>query len=308
MILAAGLTPAWQQILEFDRLSVGGVNRARSAQWVASGKVINVAIALAHLGADSQALTLAGGQPREAIARELTQLGVRHRLIETHRATRVCTTLVEAGGQTTELVENAGPITGEELADFRAAFGALAAGAEIVVFSGSLPAGVSRSLYAELLEGVAARVVLDASGPELLAALARRPFLVKPNREELARTLQREFAGDADLFVAIDELHERGASWVVVSAGAGGLWVSGQRRRWHVSSLAVATVNPIGCGDCLTAGIAARLAAGEHPLSAVRYGVAAAAENARQLLPARLDPVEVARLADSVVFSEVRDA
>ena len=46
MILAAGLTPAWQQIVEFDGFAVGQVNRARSVHWCASGKVLNVGIAL----------------------------------------------------------------------------------------------------------------------------------------------------------------------------------------------------------------------------------------------------------------------
>ncbi len=48
MIVVAGLSPAWQQILSFDELRWGEVNRARSAHWCASGKVLNVGIALAH--------------------------------------------------------------------------------------------------------------------------------------------------------------------------------------------------------------------------------------------------------------------
>ena len=39
MIVAAGLTPAWQQILRFDALRLGEVNRAVEAHWCASGKV-----------------------------------------------------------------------------------------------------------------------------------------------------------------------------------------------------------------------------------------------------------------------------
>jgi hypothetical protein len=35
-------------------------------------------------------------------------------------------------------------------------------------------------------------------------------------------------------------------------------------------------------------------------LEAIRYGVAAAADNAAQLLPGRLDPVRVAKLAEQV--------
>ena len=51
MILAAGLTPAWQQILSFRRFIPGEVNRAEQSIWCGSGKVLNVGCALHHLGA-----------------------------------------------------------------------------------------------------------------------------------------------------------------------------------------------------------------------------------------------------------------
>jgi 1-phosphofructokinase family hexose kinase len=307
MIVAAGLTPAWQKILSFDRLVAGEVNRARDVQACASGKVLNVGVALAHLGANAVTITLAGGRPREAIAGELTRLGVRHQLISTHWATRECTTLLDLdAGQTTELVENAGPITTEELAAFEEVVAGAAASAQFVSLTGSLPAGAPRTLYRDLMPRLGnAQVALDASGPELLAALERRPFLVKPNREELARTLGRPLTDDAQLHSAVAELHERGASWVVVSAGAGALWASGAGSCWRIQSLRVNTVNPIGCGDCLLAGIVWGLSNGQSPLEAIRVGVAAAAENAQQLLPARIDPEQVLQLAKRVIAEKL---
>ena len=52
MILAAGLTPAWQQILSFDQFTLGEVNRARRSVWCGSGKVLNVGCALRQLGSE----------------------------------------------------------------------------------------------------------------------------------------------------------------------------------------------------------------------------------------------------------------
>ena len=70
---------------------------------------------------------------------------------------------------------------------------------------------------------------------------------------------------------------------------------------WELSPPAVAPiVNPIGCGDCLAAGVAAGLARGETLVDAVRLGIAAAADNATQLLPARFDRTRVEALAASV--------
>ncbi len=210
MILAAGLTPAWQQILLFDQVRIGQVNRARKAHWAASGKVLNVGLALSALGAECLTLSLLGGAPREEIQRQFREAGANAQWIESAHPTRVCTTILDrSSGQTTELVENAPPATPGELDAFRAAYSEAAAAAPCVVLTGSLPAETPASFYADLLDKTPGRSILDVRGDELLAALEKRPFLVKPNREELAKTLRRELNGDEALRQAMAELHRR---------------------------------------------------------------------------------------------------
>ena len=67
MILAAGLSPAWQQIVLLEALHLGEVNRASEVHWCASGKVLNVGLALHHLGAKSLTLSPLGGANGAAI-------------------------------------------------------------------------------------------------------------------------------------------------------------------------------------------------------------------------------------------------
>ena len=59
--------------------------------------------------------------------------------------------------------------------------------------------------------------------------------------------------------------------------------------RWRITPLVVKVVNPIGCGDCFTAGLAWATQQGHDTLAAIRTGIAAAAVNAGQLLPARIE-------------------
>jgi sugar/nucleoside kinase (ribokinase family) len=59
-------------------------------------------------------------------------------------------------------------------------------------------------------------------------------------------------------------------------------------------------VNPIGCGDCLAAGIAWGLYQGREPLASIALGMAAAAENLPALLPARINPARVEPLASTI--------
>ena len=321
MILAAGLSPAWQQIVTLADLRVGEVNRAREVHWCASGKVLNVGLALHHLARSDadlsrqdcklkidqrptpRTLAVVGGLTGEAIRREFAGLDVSSRWIETKSPTRVCTTLLVATtGATTELVENAQPIAEDELTCFREAYREEASTAEIVVLTGSLPAGTPTTLYRELIAATPGRVVLDAQGEPLLAALESRPFVGKPNREELGNTLGRSLETDDQLHAAMRELCRRGAAWVVVSQGKDKIWIASEREILPARPPQVAVVNPIGCGDCLAAGIASALAGGEDMPNAVLTGMAAAADNVGQLLPARLDALRVEMLRQKLKF------
>jgi 1-phosphofructokinase family hexose kinase len=310
VIVAAGLTPAWQQVMTFDALEPGAVNRARDVVWCSSGKVLNVAIALSRLGAAVETVALVGGPAAEFLEAEFAGLGIPRRWVAAQAPTRICTTILEtgipdtgvlqAGGRTTELVENAGPVTAGELDEFRRVFGRAAAGADLVVLSGSLPQGAPSDYYRQLLEQTDCRAIVDARGPELLESLARRPFLVKPNRQELAHTLGRPVADDAALRAAMQELNDRGATWVVVTAGSDPLWASSAGHFFRLRPPAVRVINPIGSGDSMAAAIAWGIRQGNDPLQAIRLGVAAGAENAAQKLPGRLDPAAVAERADAV--------
>ena len=296
MILAAGLTPAWQHTLQFDSVQPGEVNRARASQWCASGKVLNVGIALQRLAAIEQPVTevvllsCGGGWSLPAMQQDLSREGLTQQWIETEAPTRVCTTVLDLQRhETTELVENAYPVTPAELARFQEAFATAAEQAEVVVLSGSLPAGVPVSYYYDLVRRAGGRVVLDARGPELMQALEWRPFLVKPNREELAQTLGRSLSTDDELLAGMRELVQHGARWVLVTQGADAVWLVSAAEAYRWTPPTVPVVNPIGCGDCLTAGVAAALDRGWGMVEAVRLGLATATDNVGQLLPARID-------------------
>jgi len=307
VILTAGLTPAWQQILVFDAFRFGEVNRAREARWCASGKVFNAGIAAHRLGGPSLTLATVGGPPLAEINREFDAIGVPRRWVITQSATRVCTTILDrATHRITELVENGRPLGTAEIDEFRRAYAEEAAKAEVAVIIGSLPAGTPESLYRELVQCTPCPVVLDFRGPGLLDALEFKPLVVKPNREELGRTINRPLATDEDLLEAMRSLNARGAQWVVITQGEGPVWVTSATKTYRLSPPeAEEIVNPIGCGDAMAATIAWATRAGRDMVEAVRLGVAVAGENLRQLFPCRFDTSRLAQRAELVEVKEV---
>lgn len=307
MILTAGLTPAWQQILVLDSLEVGQVNRAKEVHWCASGKVLNAGIAAHRLGGASLTLATAGGSTLAELDRDLDSLGVPRRWVVTRSATRICTTLLDQRtGAITELVETGRPVLPEELEAFRRAYAEEAAKADVAVILGSLPAGTPVSLYRELVERTPCPVVLDFRGDGLVSLLDLKPFLVKPNREELGHTFGRPLTTDAELGEAMQSLNARGAQWVVVTQGSGPVWATSASHTYRLKPPPVSwVVNPIASGDAMAAGIAWATRQGHSPLDAIRLGMAAAAQNLQDLLPCRLDAATVEQIAQTIRVEEV---
>lgn len=304
MIVAAGLSPAWQQILLFDHFTPGAVNRAVESYWCASGKVLNVGLGLHHLGAPSCTISPVGGPAGAMIEREFTSVDATLLAIACASTTRVCTTILDQESHiTTELVEAAPAISPAELEDYVSQFSQAAKEASVLVLTGSLPAGTSHSFYRDLmLAAPEVPTILDARGPELLDALAGRPLLVKPNREELGITFGQPIRGDEELLSAMRELNVRGAQWVVVTSGKQSVLVTSADATYRLTPPTVPdAINPIGCGDALTAGLAWGISRGLAPIDAIRTGMAAATDRLRQILPARLDASNTERIAAGIV-------
>jgi Fructose-1-phosphate kinase and related fructose-6-phosphate kinase (PfkB) len=304
VILSAGLSPAWQQILRFKSLRLGEVNRAEEAVWCASGKVINVGVAGVSLGSDVTIVSAIGGISGDIIQRELEYLNVRTEWIFSSSATRVCTTLIDASGVTTELVENTPDVDEATVEDFIDRTRVYANVADVTVLTGSLPANAPADVFARVLRGLHEKVILDLRGDVLNHCLPMHPFLVKPNREELAATLKRPLTSDEELISAMRQLNDWGARWVVVSDGPRGVWVTSDEISAHLIPPKVEVVNPIGCGDSLAAGIARGLEQNLDVVESIRLGMGAAANNAEQLLPARLSAERSQTLAKLVDVRE----
>jgi len=285
VILCVGGTPAVQRTLRFKSLEPGAVNRPYEVLRVtASGKVVNAARAVTVLGGQALLTTFLGGDSGRFVARELAARGMPHEVIwtEDDAPTRTCATLIPDDGRVTELVEEAPPVSERDVAALEEIVTKSLREARALCLMGSLPPGVHEDFYARLT--VAARevsvpVLVDAKGASL-DALAERPFLVKPNLEEAAVTLDLP-DGEPDAHAAVAALTDAGAEWALVSTGASGsLLGNDSGSLWRIEPPAVEAQNPIGSGDVMAAGILLALSRGSDMLGAAAYGTACAAANA----------------------------
>ena len=292
-ILTVGLTPARQCVMRFSRLKLGHVCRADKVTHLSSGKNLNVAAGVAVLAASSNIPIMSRLLTpwEEATCRnmeaEMAAIGVTVRTLPTIASTRLCTTLLVGREPVTELVENGLPLSEIELDRFVELFAEEQEQADLIVLTGSLPQDVPSDYYRRLLEQTDKPWIGDFHSAGLLAALEKRPLLVKPNLAELAATLPGADRND-HAFEAMRELCHRGASWVMVSDGPGEIRAVSETETHIIKPPRMAgdeIVNPIGCGDAMTAGIAVCLCQEKSMPEAITAGMNAAQRKIRSPLP-----------------------
>ena len=268
MILTVTMNPSIDTRYQLDKLVIDDVNRV-TAQKTAGGKGLNVSRVLLQLGDDVLATGLLGGHMGAYMAELMDADGVRHDFAPVQGETRVCLNILHEGNQT-ELLESGPEVSPAELEGFTAKFKALAAQADVVTISGSLPRGVNAGYYAELVRlahEAGAKVLLDTSGASLDAALASsvKPELVKPNLSEINGLLHTSYtpqdAADLQQALAADERFAN-IPWVVVSMGAAGSVGFHNGRGFRAVTPRVEAVNATGSGDSTIAGFAHAIAAG----------------------------------------------
>ncbi|WP_370971130.1 1-phosphofructokinase family hexose kinase [Amycolatopsis sp. cg9] len=249
-----------------DGLVPDAVHRARDVRHRAGGKGVNVARVLHALGVDVHAIATAGGATGAAVAADLGAAGVAAELVPIGGETRRTTTVLSAVDGSVTLFNEPGPaVTAMEWALLTERVRRREP--EVLVCSGSLPPGAPPDGYARLIDG--RQSVLDTSGAALLAGLAGRPAVVKPNAEEL-----REVTGLDDLGRAARELMRAGAGAVVVSLGADGLLAVTPAGVWRARPSGALSGNATGAGDAVVAALALGLSRREPWPEILRRAVA----------------------------------
>ncbi len=310
MILYVGGTPAMQRTLRFESLEPGAVNRAYDVRVTASGKVVNSARAVTVLGGQALLATFLGGDPGRFVARELDARGVPHEAVwtEDDAPTRTCATLIPDDGPVTELVEEALPVSERDVAALEEIATEKLKEARALCLIGSFPPGVPDDFYARLT-GAAREagvpVLIDAQKAPLRAALEEGPFLVKPNLEEVAATLNLPNS-EPDARDAVAALTDAGARWALVSTGASGsLLGDDSGGLWSVEPPRVEAVNPIGSGDAMAAGFLLSLQRDASVPDAAVYGTACAAANALTPTSGEIRPDDVNALLSRVRLTQL---
>ncbi|MDQ0643673.1 1-phosphofructokinase family hexose kinase [Microbacterium murale] len=272
MIVTVTANPALDLTWEIDRIEIGAAHRADTGAVRAGGKGLNVARVAHAQGYPVRAVTTCGGATGAELRAELEASGVPHLLVPVAAPTRRSVAWVDrALGDTTIVNERGANPSADEWAAFSDVVRAEAAAASVLVISGSFPPGAPPTLLPELITAGAGRpVIVDTSGPALLAAADAGVAVLKPNKAELA-----EATGLADPIAGARELLRRGAGLVLLSLGADGMYAVTTDRLLRACLPEPLAGNPTGAGDAAVAAAATLLTDGtSDPESILRRATA----------------------------------
>ncbi len=277
MIYTVTLNPAVDYVVALDTLKLGAINRSSSEAVVFGGKGINVSLMLRALETPNIALGFIAGFTGDAIRDGLEAQGVHTDFVALDKGfTRINVKL--HAGEETEINGNGPEIPAEKLEYFVDKLRALS-DADTLVLSGSVPSSLPADIYARIARIAAekgARLVVDAAGTLLLSTLPYKPYLIKPNRQELSELFGEPADTDEAVLALVKRLQAQGAHHVLVSmAGDGALLCTQDGAVYRISAAEGTVVNSVGAGDSMVGGFLAALEKTGDFAAALALGAAA---------------------------------
>jgi 1-phosphofructokinase family hexose kinase len=292
---------------------IGETVRVQSVARRPGGKGINVVRVLRRLGLDATAVQPLGGASGAWIRAELAAEGIATVSVDAAHDTRTTVAVVDDVAHPTLFSEAGGALCESAWAALADAITQHCEQGGFLVVAGSFPPAAAAHHVAALVAAgrrAGATVIVDASGPALLAAADAGADVLKPNEAEVL-----EATGAATIEHGCDALLERGAGAVLVSRGSAGSMLVVHEGACSPASddgapiwqrgVPGVTGNPTGAGDAATAGLVFALTAGwslpDALLSAAVVGAAAVlAPTAGEIDPAGLSCL-AARLGERLL-------
>ncbi len=283
-IITVTLNPAFDLHYYMESFEAKRENYVQGVVCDVGGKGINISRALHVNGAESLALVILGRENGAAFAAQLDRDGVCYRAVEIDGRIRENITLHPQNDRETRISLDTFAVNEACVMQMEQALLQSVSEGDLVAFAGRLPKGLSKERAIELLlrlKEKGARLVVDSNSltPKDLQAI--KPWIIKPNEQEIEAFLGHGVKDATEAAEAARELVLRGvAEEVMISLGGdGAAWSDGSERIILSVPRLAHPVSTIGAGDSTLAGLLAATAQGktkeEALCQAVAFGTAA---------------------------------
>lgn len=259
MIYTVTLNPSIDYIVRLNDLTLGITNRTTSEEYYFGGKGINVSLVLAELDLDSTALGFVAGFTGEAIEKGIKNDRIHTEFIKLKEGNSRINVKIKADEETE--INGQGPhIYPDELEKLMEKLDEIQDG-DTLILAGSIPNTLPDDIYERMLERLKdkdIRIVVDATKKLLINSLKYKPFLIKPNRQEISEIFGVDVKTEEDTEKYAKKLMEMGAQNVLISLGGEGAMLIDENSEKHkMGVLKEKVINTVGSGDSMVAGFVA---------------------------------------------------
>ncbi|MCJ8008230.1 1-phosphofructokinase [Lederbergia wuyishanensis] len=304
MIVTVTLNPAIDISYRVNNFKINKGHRVENGIKTAGGKGLNVSRVLKQLGENPLCLGFLGGQNGEWIKRHIGNEGLEESFTQIREETRTCLAFLDEENSTqTELMEKGPMVAEEDINNFSEKYKHLLEEATMVIASGSLPAGLSVDFYREIAEKAKESnvpFILDTSGISLELAIEGKPFLIKPNKDEICQFAKRSDLSFQEMIDVAREICNKGVDYVLISLGADGAVFVGSDTTLRAEIPVISVVNPVGSGDSMVAGMAFALHNHYDIEECLKWACACGISNALQETTGKIDPELVGDLLTKI--------
>ena len=296
MIYTITFNPALDYVIKVQDFNVGKINKSQKEYIYPGGKGINVSIVLKTLGQETTAMGFISGFVGKEIEKQVQKYGVQTDFIEIENYnSRINVKILGESEETA--INTKGPYIELKYIELLYKKLEILEEKDILVLSGSVPNGVPDNIYEEICKKVKdknIKLVVDSTGELLINTLKYRPYLIKPNQQELEEIFGIKITSQDEALKYAKQLQIKGAKNVIVSMGSDGA-VLLDENGYYYKMKALNTenaVNTVGAGDSMVAGFLAGREMFNNYEKALEIGVAAATATTNTIFLAKRENIE----------------
>lgn len=296
MIYTITFNPALDYVIKVQDFNVGKINKSQKEYIYPGGKGINVSIVLKTLGQETTAMGFISGFVGKEIEKQVQKYGVQTDFIEIKNDnSRINVKILGESEETA--INTKGPYIELKYIELLYKKLEILEEKDILVLSGSVPNGVPDNIYEEICKKVKdknIKVVVDSTGELLVNTLKYRPYLIKPNQQELEEIFGIKITSQDEALKYAKQLQIKGAKNVIVSMGSdGAVLLDENGYSYKMKALNTENaVNTVGAGDSMVAGFLAGHETFNNYEKALEIGVAAATATTNTIFLAKRENIE----------------
>ncbi len=259
MIYTITFNPSIDYVIHMNKLEFGITNRSTNEEFYFGGKGINVSWVLRELDKPSIALGFVAGFTGKAIEDGIKVHGINADFIHLDSGNSRINVKIKADDETE--INCQGPNIPKPAVDLLFDKIAQISDGDTLILAGSVPNTLPQNIYELILSKVSGKnikCIVDATKDLLLKALKYKPFLIKPNQQELEEIFGIKLNSKEEVIRYGQILHENGALNVLISLGKNGAVLIDEYGKIHeMGIIPCEVINTVGSGDSMVAGFLA---------------------------------------------------